>query len=624
MRITSGPATSPAPASWPRGCSADVTILSSAPRPDDWPADRWVDLPRDDAAGGQRPHRRRACCTGRRCSTVALAREWQASRTGSPSGDPRSSSPTCRPRSPCSRAPRRARRHLRHSRRPPRPPHQLAYDAPRRWSRRWPRRGLDRRGLAAAAGTPRRPGSGAFSRFDARTPHRRRASAGSRSSVGPRRGPTSPRRVDARPPGDSRTGRGRCAATSVPDAGVADPVRRDVVVTHAGQNVVCGGGRGPPPARSSSPSAARTTSSTSPRERSRRAGSGHGSPRLARRRGVWPELLESASRDDAQRWSRWSDGDGAARMAALSTGWPTGESRMTTDPTVARAHPRPRPAPAPRPPRRSPVARATGRPTSTWSPRWTTPPSPDVVERAASPAAPATRCVVVPVDARPAGLPLARSRNAAAAAAIAAGTDLLVFLDVDCLPVAPARRALRGGGRHGAAGPGGRRPTVLAGCRPLPAASPAAGRSGTRQRNSSSRGPHPARPEPRPDQVSAADDPLLFWSLSFAITAQDWLTLGGFDEDYEGYGGEDTDFAMRLTAHGRTAALGGRRIVLPPAPRRRGPAASPPRGHRAQQQPVPRAVGVLPDGGLALGLRRRRPHPPDRLASQVAPDRSRA
>lgn len=28
--------------------SADVTILSSAPRPDGWPADRWVDLARDD------------------------------------------------------------------------------------------------------------------------------------------------------------------------------------------------------------------------------------------------------------------------------------------------------------------------------------------------------------------------------------------------------------------------------------------------------------------------------------------------------------------------------------------------------------------------------------------------
>ena len=30
---------------------------------------------------------------------------------------------------------------------------------------------------------------------------------------------------------------------------------------------------------------------------------------------AWPELLESALRNDAQQWSRWSDGHGAARMA---------------------------------------------------------------------------------------------------------------------------------------------------------------------------------------------------------------------------------------------------------------------------------------------------------------------
>ena len=34
----------------------------------------------------------------------------------------------------------------------------------------------------------------------------------------------------------------------------------------------------------------------------------------------------------------------------------------------------------------------------------------------------------------PRGLPLAAARNAGAAAALAAGAELLVFLDVDCLP----------------------------------------------------------------------------------------------------------------------------------------------------------------------------------------------
>ena len=37
-----------------------------------------------------------------------------------------------------------------------------------------------------------------------------------------------------------------------------------------------------------------------------------------------------------------------------------------------------------------------------------------------------------------------------------------------------------------------------------------------------------------------------FWSLSFALSAETLWRLGGFDEIFEGYGGEDTDFAMRL------------------------------------------------------------------------------
>ena len=42
----------------------------------------------------------------------------------------------------------------------------------------------------------------------------------------------------------------------------------------------------------------------------------------------------------------------------------------------------------------------------------------------------------------------------------------------------------------------------------------------------------------------------LFWSLSFAVTAQDFVLVGGFDEDYLGYGAEDTDFGQRLARSG--------------------------------------------------------------------------
>ena len=45
-------------------------------------------------------------------------------------------------------------------------------------------------------------------------------------------------------------------------------------------------------------------------------------------------------------------------------------------------------------------------------------------------------------------------------------------------------------------------------------------------------------------------DPDLFWSLSAAMTPATWARLGGFCEDYVGYGGEDTDFAQILLASG--------------------------------------------------------------------------
>jgi GT2 family glycosyltransferase len=60
--------------------------------------------------------------------------------------------------------------------------------------------------------------------------------------------------------------------------------------------------------------------------------------------------------------------------------------------------------------------------------------------------------------------------------------------------------------------------------------------------------PHPARPNPadRTTQVARADEYPLFWSLSFAVSAATWVRIGGFHEAYEGYGGEDTDFAFTL------------------------------------------------------------------------------
>lgn len=51
-----------------------------------------------------------------------------------------------------------------------------------------------------------------------------------------------------------------------------------------------------------------------------------------------------------------------------------------------------------------------------------------------------------------------------------------------------------------------------------------------------------------------ADNYDLFWSLSFAVRAETWQGIaerfGGFDPGFSGYGGEDTDFARNLAAHG--------------------------------------------------------------------------
>ncbi len=141
---------------------------------------------------------------------------------------------------------------------------------------------------------------------------------------------------------------------------------------------------------------------------------------------------------------------------------------------------------------------------------------------------------VIAVEARPDGLPLARARNAGARHALAAGAELLVFLDVDCIPAANLVQRYRAAA--------GTLPALLCGpvgyLRPAPKAGyPEAGlhRLAT---------PHPARPVPSDEEIQRGGDHALFWTLSFAVTADTWRRVGGFCEDYVGYGGEDTDFGQ--------------------------------------------------------------------------------
>lgn len=144
-------------------------------------------------------------------------------------------------------------------------------------------------------------------------------------------------------------------------------------------------------------------------------------------------------------------------------------------------------------------------------------------------------------------LALAKARNQAGDHALAQGADLIIFLDADCIPgpdlVDHYRQCLT---EH---------PTAVA-AGPVTYLSQPGPEGYDLSRLVELTDPHPARPNPDAGQFPAASDEqyLLFWSLSFAVRAETWLKIrrstGGFDEGYLGYGGEDTDFALRLRRAG--------------------------------------------------------------------------
>ncbi|MCS0638436.1 galactosyltransferase-related protein [Streptomyces sp. LP05-1] len=139
-------------------------------------------------------------------------------------------------------------------------------------------------------------------------------------------------------------------------------------------------------------------------------------------------------------------------------------------------------------------------------------------------------------------LPLAAARNAGADRALEAGADLLVFLDVDCVP-GPALA-----GRYAEAARLSGDGALLCGTvAHLPPPPPRGYRLDALPHLAP---PHPGRPVPGDGEVLTGGDHRLFWSLSFAVTAATWRRTGGFCERYTGYGGEDTDFARTAAARG--------------------------------------------------------------------------
>lgn len=129
-------------------------------------------------------------------------------------------------------------------------------------------------------------------------------------------------------------------------------------------------------------------------------------------------------------------------------------------------------------------------------------------------------------------LPLAQARNLAAKQAKG---DLLIFLDVDCIPAKSMIAAYESGAQQV---PG----ITMANVRYLkqPLAT-----YWTESALMSQSQPHPQRQVSPITPLVREPNYGLFWSLSFALRRSHFEQMGGFSDCYRGYGAEDTDFAWK-------------------------------------------------------------------------------
>lgn len=148
---------------------------------------------------------------------------------------------------------------------------------------------------------------------------------------------------------------------------------------------------------------------------------------------------------------------------------------------------------------------------------------------------PVRQIMVPPRDGQ---LPLAAARNAAADAARG---DVLVFVDVDCIP-GPDLVA----DYAAAAQPG--QGLLMGEVLYLPDEAERDGIDYARFDQLGVR--HSDRQGPPPQGLRPCEDYRCFWSLNFALHRDDWRKSGGFDEGYLGYGGEDTDFGRVIAERG--------------------------------------------------------------------------
>lgn len=158
------------------------------------------------------------------------------------------------------------------------------------------------------------------------------------------------------------------------------------------------------------------------------------------------------------------------------------------------------------------------------------------------------RCVQVPGE----PMPLAAARNRAAEVA---ESDVLAFLDVDCIPDPEfVRRAVEAHVHD-------REGVFLPEVRYLPGSDAgwlASNGAPDYDLLASTGARHPSK---RPLDDTSFDSIADFgelWGLAFIMSSETWAAAGGMDEDYIGYGAEETDLGQRLKLAGaRMYWLGG-------------------------------------------------------------------
>lgn len=132
------------------------------------------------------------------------------------------------------------------------------------------------------------------------------------------------------------------------------------------------------------------------------------------------------------------------------------------------------------------------------------------------------------------GLPLAKARNIGAT--LAQG-ELLIYLDVDCIPSYNMLDYYYQGMQYSVGN------CILMGqVRYLPKDAVPHHWDGDLGQLHSLGEYHPLRPRVKSIRPELKYE--LFWSLAFAISKEQYEALGGFDTHYTGWGGEDTDFAF--------------------------------------------------------------------------------